>query len=195
MINTLKLSNFRRKKQFPFYGHKMRIFLLLILAPLCLSACALPKLPRSGSTGSEYRSLVALTEAETFYHFSRGQLLAADGDYKGAVDALSRAIESDPGSPYLHLALARIYLEADQEEEGIAAVEAALRLDPASSDAELLLGNIYYQREEDEKAVTHFKRALELKPEEEIAHLHLGIAYARSGDYEKGRRNAENRIE
>ena len=70
----------------------------------------------------------------------------------GAAEALQQAIAIDPGSSFLRLALAEIYLKNDEVEKAIRSAEDALIQDPASVEANLFLGSIHFGRGEDEQS-------------------------------------------
>ena len=167
-------------------GFMIRFWPLFMFA-LLAAGCALPPVgtPAKPAEKTIYRSQVSLPEAKALFAFSRGRMLAKDGDFAGAVAALTEAIQYDPAAVFLRLSLARVYLQAQREEEAIATLRDALVQDPRSAEAEMLLGNIYFRREDDDQAIAHFRRAVELDPEEESAYLHLGVAYARAGEIEK----------
>jgi tetratricopeptide (TPR) repeat protein len=165
----------------------LRFSFLLILLTV-LAGCATPSgdFPRKAAVSADpYVSRVESSEAKALYFFAEADLMATDGDFEGAAEALSRALESDPHSAFLRVALAKIYLHLNEEKKAVRTAEDALIQDPSFWEAQLLLGSIYFDRGENDEAAAHFRQALELNPELESAYLHLGIALARAGEMDQ----------
>jgi pentatricopeptide repeat protein len=132
-----------------------------------------------------YVSNVESPEAKSLFYFSQAKLMGESGDFDGAAESLQQAIQLDPHSAFLRLALAEIYLKQDEEEAAIRAAEDALIQDPSSVEANLFLGRVYFSLGEDEQAANYLMRAIELDPEQEPAQLHLGVAFARAGKMDR----------
>jgi tetratricopeptide (TPR) repeat protein len=174
-------------------GFVKHIFLrlLLLVASLCLilpvAGCLgawygtgnLPDgMSEPGSTAGQLRS----PESSALFHFARGRLLADDGDYQAAADALQQAIDFDPRSAYLRISLAQFLLAIGEEKRALEVAEEALQQNPGLLDVHLLLGGIYFRDQDFRNAVLHFKKVLEIAPEHENAYLHLTVAYGRLGE-------------
>jgi tetratricopeptide (TPR) repeat protein len=162
-------------------------FLVLLLGLAgCLPKPAVPAtLASTLSPERAYTSALTSPEAKSLFYFSRSRLLAETGDLDAAAESLLQAIELDPGSAFLRLSLAELYLSQDEEEKALRAAEDALIQNPASVEANYLLGRIYFDRGDDAKAADHLQRVVEADPEQYGARLHLGIAYARSGQLDR----------
>ncbi len=159
--------------------------LLLFFAVLASTAGCLPTPPAVAlapeGQQDHYVSLLDDPVAEAWYYFSLANLLASDDQGEDALEALQRAIDLDPSSEYLQLALAEIALRLDQEELALKAATTALEINPAAVDAHLLLGKISLNRDDFPSAVVHLRAAHQLEPDKESHLLHLAIALARDG--------------
>ena len=168
------------------------IVFCLIVFTTCLGACTslqpargAVESPETEAPSQPYVSRVGDPKAKALFYFSQAQLLAGGGQFSEAVASLSKAIELDPDSAYLHLQQGEFYLHLNDAEKAIRALEDTLILEPDSKKALMLLGNIYFQQKNDTKAAEYYRKVLELDPEQDAAALQLGIALARSGDTEE----------
>jgi tetratricopeptide (TPR) repeat protein len=165
----------------------IRTLILLVFLPLifpgvgCLSRSG-GNLPLQEAAPAPYISLNDDPAAEAWYFFSLANLLASEDRGEEALAALQDAVERDPRSEYLQLALAELALRLDQEELAFQAATTALELNPAAVDAHLLLGNIYSSRDDFAAAVEHLQAAHQLEPAKESLVLHLAIALTRNGE-------------
>jgi len=109
------------------------------------------------------------------------ELAKAESDLGKANDAiknLKKAIEIQPNAPMLHYTLARVYLEAGQEDEAIKELQAELKVTDSKNElAWYDLGVIMLNRKDYNKAVECFKWALIRMSSGADAHYQLGKAY------------------
>ena len=111
-----------------------------------------------------------------------GRLASGAADNAGAVDALTRAVADDPGSPAWHKLLAGALLLEDRPDDALVEFGAALRLDPRDGDAHLGVGQIYLNAGRTAEAVDALRRATELKPDSIDAEYALATALTRLGN-------------
>jgi tetratricopeptide (TPR) repeat protein len=109
------------------------------------------------------------------------RLASGAADNAGAVDALTRAVADDPGTPLWHRLLAGAYLLEDRPDEALAAFAAALRIDPRDADAHLGVGQTHLNAGRNAEAVDALRRATELKPDSIDAAYALATALTRLG--------------
>lgn len=156
----------------------------LLLLPLmsgCLGDRGMAGRPASDPV---YAAQLRSPEASALFHFARGRMLADEGEYQAAAEALQQAIDFDPRSAYLRLSLAQFLLATGDEKRALAVAEEALQQNPGLLDIHLLLGGIYFRDRDYQAASRHFNRVIELDPEHENAYLHLAVSYGRLGDRE-----------
>jgi tetratricopeptide (TPR) repeat protein len=127
-------------------------------------------------------------------HFSdsrilKGGVLAARGDYPGALAELRAAVEADPAKPIIRLDLAKVLGEAGQNAEAEKQYGAALELQSDYAPALTGLGALYAATGKYDQAVSVLQRGLAADPRQEDARFNLAKVYERMG------RNAEARAE
>jgi tetratricopeptide (TPR) repeat protein len=157
-------------------------FIHLVVVALLLQGCALLQKASVGPHSQADDYYRASPEASALYQFSRGRLLADDGRYGEAVEAMRQAVALDPRSAYLRISLAELLLQAGEDQEALEAAKDALQQDPGLREAHLLLGGLYFRDRDYARAVEHFKRVVELDPDNENAYLHLAVTYSRLGE-------------
>ena len=121
-----------------------------------------------------------------------GRLASGAADNAGAVDALSRAVADDPGSPAWHRLLAGALLLEDRPDDALAEFGAALRLDPRDGDAHLGVGQIYLNAGRNAEAVDALRRATELNADSIEAEYALATALTRLGNGRDAARHFEH---
>ena len=111
-----------------------------------------------------------------------GRLASGAADGPGAVDALTRAVASDPGNPQWHRLLAGAHLLEDHPDDALAEFGAALRIDPRDAAAHLGVGQIHLNAGRNADAVGALRRATELNPDSIDAAYALATALTRLGN-------------
>jgi len=112
----------------------------------------------------------------------RGSVLAARGDYPGAVKELRLAVDTDPAKPMLRLDLAKVLAEAGRAAEARTEYEAALRVQSDYLPALTGLGALEAQQGDTEGALRTLTRALELDPAADEARFNLARVLALRGE-------------
>lgn len=131
----------------------------------------------------EYQSEVTIPEAKSTYAYGQYRLLASEGRWDEALDALERAVALDSESKYLQMNLARAYLHNTQQEKSIQVLQDLLQQYPDYVEGHELIGDLFLHQELAEDAVGHYRLALELKGQDDPLRLKLALALARQGDY------------
>ena len=111
-----------------------------------------------------------------------GRLASGAADGPGAIDALTRAVADDPGSPLWHRLLAGAYLLEDRPDEALAEFAAALRIDPRDAAAHLGVGQIHLNAGRNAQAVDALRRATGLNADSIDAAYALATALTRLGN-------------
>ncbi len=109
--------------------------------------------------------------------FLQFRLHATDGDWEAALSALEHAATLDPGSGYLQLQLARVYLHTERPDAAVVLLNQLINESPYDAEIHLLLGDIYLMQQRGVDAIHHFNQALELAPDNESLHLRLAMAF------------------
>ncbi|MEK7851638.1 MAG: hypothetical protein AAB275_07110, partial [Deltaproteobacteria bacterium] len=81
----------------------MKIYKILVLVPLLLSACAGPTVKVSlvkSEVVTEPEERIAPGKA--YFHYTQSQLKLQESDIAGAIDETKKALGYDPESPFLH---------------------------------------------------------------------------------------------
>ncbi|HEY6293612.1 MAG TPA: tetratricopeptide repeat protein [Terriglobia bacterium] len=109
-----------------------------------------------------------------------GSVAAADGNWKGAIDAYRKALHLEPNLQGAHLQIAVLLLTNSTEpnawHEAITELNEELKLNPTSAEAEYEIGEAYRKHQQPEPAVKAFEQALELDPN--AVPVRLGLAKA-----------------
>lgn len=110
-----------------------------------------------------------------------GKAFQDGDDFKGAVQALKKAVDLNPRSPIAHGELGFALLKLGKFEEAIVQFESVLRLDPEDDRAHNGLGFAKSRQGKPEEAEKHFRDALKLNPRHWLAHGGLAVVLRRLG--------------
>lgn len=135
---------------------------------LCLTACAAP-------------TTSPLTTPALSLWLADGDAAAADGARTAAASAYEQAAALAPDDPTPHLRLARLYLEWNRPQEGLAAIEAAAERGAADSDTEPLHTALCVAAGDWQGAVRHGEAALTLTPSDTATRALVAQAYLNLG--------------
>jgi tetratricopeptide (TPR) repeat protein len=103
-------------------------------------------------------------------HAAIGVRLGLNGEYREAVDELSRAVEADPEDVIAHTSLGVAFHRLLEDERALGCYEAALRIDPTYAEAHYFRANILYSHGQVREAVAGYTMAIGLQPELIAAH-------------------------
>jgi TolB-like protein/Flp pilus assembly protein TadD len=110
----------------------------------------------------EYKRAIQLNpNYATAYHWYMNHL-SLRGHHDAAIRTGSRAIELDPLSPILHVALGYAYFQAGRYDESIRQLQKALVIEPGFANAYQFLGLAYERQRRYDEALAEMLRAAEL---------------------------------
>jgi tetratricopeptide (TPR) repeat protein len=110
-----------------------------------------------------------------------GDAAAADGARTAAVSAYEQAAALAPDAPTPYLRLARLYLDWNRPQEGLAAVAEAAERGAADADVEPLRAALYAAAGDWEETARHAEAALALAPDDAATHALVAQAYLNLG--------------
>ena len=118
----------------------------------------------------------------------RGAVLAARGDYPGAIQDLTRACELAPAEPEYFLQRGRLFLANRQPRLALEDFDQVLKLNPDHAPALVARANLLIARREAQAGgggdpVADLGRASALLTREDDMHLEIGELYLRAGAY------------
>ncbi len=93
-----------------------------------------------------------------------GRAARAAGDLAGAREALTRALQASPNSPFLYRDLAQIAVELDDPAEARRLIDRTLELDADDAAAYALRGDLRERSGDEDGALADYRRALRLDP-------------------------------
>jgi len=114
-----------------------------------------------------FRQLTRLDPRDPGPWVNLGAVMNVEGDYKGASDALRKAIQRDKNSAVAYYNLAIAQKALNQPKMAISAYQECLRLEPANVEATVNLANLLLSQKKYPKAVSVIKTSLEHSPESE----------------------------
>jgi tetratricopeptide (TPR) repeat protein len=129
-----------------------------------------------------YSSQLTDPASKALFAYAQFRLLAVNERWEEAVAALERALVLDPQSDYLHLNLARAYLQTERLDKAVETLVVLLERSPETLEARELLGEVYAYRKNFSKAVDQFREALRLDPENESLQVQLAQVLAQAGE-------------
>ena len=119
-------------------------------------------------------------------YVAQGQLqYRFDWDWKGAENAIRRALELDPNNLDAHFNNALLQMALGHLPEALAEIQTVEQLDPLSHQVQFLHGRILFRAGKPEEAILRLKRAIEREPRGATANIFLGEVYEHMGRYEE----------
>ena len=120
------------------------------------------------------------------FEFALGELLAAEGDYDGALAALDRAIELEPGDAYLRLERAELMFRVGRQDAAAAEIGRARQLAPEDPEVQRIQARIEMSRAERDPqaarvAIDAYERVRARDPADLEALVSLGQLYLAGG--------------
>ncbi len=112
---------------------------------------------------------------------------ASEGNLRGALAELLKAIKLDPDDVELNHQLALVLRNLGQYDLSLKYFQRTLELDPKFSDARNNMGTLYLMMEKWDPAIACFKEALKdlVYNTPQYAYNNMGYAYYRKGDYDQ----------
>ena len=121
-------------------------------------------------------------------HFTKGQILRAEGHFAEAIPEYETVLKFDPNDAWALFALAHCKLNAGSIEEVIPLVERAIRLTPRDPNIGLMyfrIGEIHLLQSWVGEAITWLEQARGANPEYPFIHAFLAATYGLDGDKER----------
>jgi len=107
----------------------------------------------------EYRRAIQLApNYASAYHWYANNLSIRDR-HDEAISQGTRAVELDPLSPIVHVALGHAYYLAERYDEAIGQMQRALEIEPSFANAHQFLGQVYARKGLHEEAVAEYRQA------------------------------------
>jgi tetratricopeptide (TPR) repeat protein len=116
-------------------------------------------------------------EGNSALHYIDARLQKLYGQDAEALEALDKAVEKDPDSPYLHAEVARHLAESEQFEQATLETDKALVLNPQDAGAHLLRGKLHSVKEESQKAIESYETCLRYDADNEECYTMLTREY------------------
>lgn len=110
-----------------------------------------------------------------------GDVMAAQGRYREAEPAYTRATELDPGDFDAQVGRGQSLLALGRTVDGIRAMHRALTINGNAAEVHISMASAYLVLGQPEAAVGYGERAVALMPENAAARINLGAAYERTG--------------
>lgn len=114
--------------------------------------------------------------------YMQGMAYEAAGELEEALESYQRAASIDPNSPDIFYAMARLYLQLQMVDEGMAALRNLITLEPSHMEGLQLLGEISRAHGDVAAALTYFQRILSVDSRSEYALLQIADTYRALGD-------------
>jgi len=148
---------------------------IFILSPILLLGCA----------GSSVTTTDAKSNARALEDMGISQV--RQGNLRGGLENLLKAIELDPKNPDLNHELALVYRDLEEYDLSLRHFKKALSLRPKFPDAQNNLGTLYLLMKQWDLAIESFQSAIDniLYQTPELAYNNMGLAYYHKGLYEK----------
>jgi tetratricopeptide (TPR) repeat protein len=109
----------------------------------------------------------------------KGGLLSKERDYKGAIDAFSQAIDTDPGCRAAYNNRGAVYFFLEKARKALEDFDQVIALAPGNAAGYNNRASAYVKLGKWEEAITDYGRALELSPKYTHALYNRGVLYLR----------------
>jgi tetratricopeptide (TPR) repeat protein len=157
---------------------------ILVMAVLVLITFALPGQPAAGGDKEKIEG-----------YLERGNELAAEGDYDGAMAEYNKVIKIDENNALAHNNLGIIYKRKGLYISAVEEFKAALEGLPNYFKAYNNLANVYFEREYYDEAAKYYNKCLAIKPNFADAHWNLALTYEKQGEKSRAVRHFKKFIE
>lgn len=132
---------------------------------------------------------------EALVAMEAGNSALNNGDYDGAVEAYTQAIETNPALADAYRARGYAYNLLGQTNEAFADYSQALELDPNNADALYGRADINLQQGNAEQALADYDRAIELNPRANYFYVGRAWAYFTQGRFDEALLDANKALE
>jgi tetratricopeptide (TPR) repeat protein len=157
---------------------------LALVAALVLATFSLPGTPQADEKKDEIGRLL-----------DRGNELALQGDYDGALAEYQKVLALDEKNALAHNNLGIIYKRKGLYISAVEEFQAALKGLPNYFKAYNNLANVYFESEYYDEAVKYYNKCLAIKPNFADAHWNLALAYDQQGEKTRALRHFKKFME
>ena len=141
--------------------------------------------PPSEAVAPESTTSEAETMPRPWVDLLMGIIEFEEGDMQSALASLTRAEQSQPLMPDLHLRIGETYIRLRRTDDAARAFQRALDIDGDSPEAHLGLSLVFLRQRRDDSAAEQALIAVGLQHFLPFGHFYLGVALARLGDRER----------
>lgn len=145
--------------------------------------------------GEAYRRVVALQPDFATAFNNLGMCHAMQNQLDAAIAAFRQAAALQPAVLGFQMNLGTACSCLGNHDEAIAAYRNAVAISPDNADAWCNLGNSLSEKNAITEAMQAYEKALALRPDFALAHLNLGLALIQIGDFARGWREFEWRLQ
>jgi tetratricopeptide (TPR) repeat protein len=206
-VDTLLLRGAERERSGELGGAEESYRELLQLRPedaaarhrlahvLALQACGCQERGVFDAAIEGYEESLALDDRQAQVHNNLGNAYKSLGRQEDAVAAYRAAIAIDAGLAEAHLNLGTALYETGESAQAIAHCRTALVLKPAFAEASLRLGYLLEQEGDARGAMECYRNAIAARPDYAEAHFNHALQLLLAGDFEKGWKEYEWRLQ
>lgn len=134
--------------------------------------------PPDFSSADEYANRLNLHyEGQPNVHYLLGTLLKFEGKYEEAAREFQQELKIAPQNGAAMISLARLDLDANNLDEGVALARTACRLEPQNSEVHRVYGAILLKAQNFEESVRELETAAKLAPDSAAVRFQLAAAY------------------
>jgi tetratricopeptide (TPR) repeat protein len=184
MIFYAFLEN-KQKMSLRFYHIFRSIIVALVIGLLTITASA---------REVELTSKQVANNMKAMDHFIRGVVADKVEDYYRAVFEYQEALEADPNSPFIYVALAQDYILLNKVSQALELLEKALDINPDYVPALELYAGLLLNTEQLSKALGLFEHLARLDTSEIEYSFQLLRLYLRKGDFDSADRMYERMV-
>ncbi len=140
---------------------------------------------RVDETEREARAAMRYDERQVEAMRLMGWVFSERGQYETSKFALDNALVLEPGNALLHLDLAFVYLELEEEDKALSSFETAVKLNPNLGEAQEYYAILILKKGDRDKAMRAMERAIKLRSDSAWAQLHYGNILRANGRYDE----------
>jgi tetratricopeptide (TPR) repeat protein len=133
------------------------------------------------------------TFGEAYYRL--GLALLRQGQWPGAGESLSRAVQFSPDNLDARLRMGDILVAAGQYDDARTQAGEVLKRDPQNASVHLLLGQIQLQQKKYNEAAQEFEQARQRAPQDPVPYGSLGLAQLLNGNFDGAEKNFQKAAE
>ena len=127
--------------------------------------------------------------------FEKGLALAGIGEWQGAREAFTRAIELDPNDAMAYFERGIVCGNLGNQQQKIRDLDKAIELEPNDAAAYVNRGIAYANLGNHRQEIADYDRAIEMDPKYAMAYYNRGVAYFIRGDYRQAISDWDEAIE